>query len=54
MRLKELGIPVECEWWIDEEEIAYIVDLALAIEGGWLPMTFGERPGPADRLHFGA
>jgi hypothetical protein len=54
VRLKELGITVEREWWIDEEGIAYVVDLALPIEGGWLPVTFGDRPGPASGLRFAA
>ncbi len=45
VRLKELGIPVEREWWIDEEGIAYVVDLALPVKDGWLPVTFGDRPG---------
>jgi hypothetical protein len=54
VRLKELGIQVEREWWIDEEGIAYVVDLALPVEGGWLPVTFGDRPGPATGLRFGA
>jgi hypothetical protein len=38
VRLKELGIAVEREWWIDEEGIAYIVDLALPVEDAWLPV----------------
>jgi hypothetical protein len=54
VRLKELGILVEREWWIDEEGIAYIVNLALPVRNGWLPVTFGERPGPSGRLRFGA
>jgi hypothetical protein len=54
VRLKELGIPVEREWWIDEEGIAYIVDLALPAADGWLPVTFGDRPGPAGGLRFAA
>ena len=54
VRLKELGIPVEREWWINEEGIAYIVDLALPVEGGWLPVAFGDRPGPARSLGFAA
>ena len=54
VKLKELGITVEREWWIDEEGIAYVVDLALPIEDGWLPVTFGDRPGPADGLRFEA
>jgi hypothetical protein len=51
VRLKELGIRVERKWWIDEEGIAYVVDLALPVEGGWLPVTFGDHPGPASGLH---
>ena len=54
VRLKELGIQVEREWWIDEEGIAYVVDLALPVKNGWLPVTFGERPGPAGGLRFTA
>jgi hypothetical protein len=41
VRLKELDIAVEREWGIDEEGIAYIVDLALPVENGWLPVSFG-------------
>ena len=52
VRLKELGIPVEREWWIDEEGITYVVDLALPIEDGWLPVNFGDRSGPAGGLRF--
>ena len=52
VRLKELGIAVERAWWIDEEGIAYVVDLALPVEDGWLPVTFGDRPGPAEGLRF--
>ena len=47
VRLKELGIAVEREWWIDEEGVAYVVDLALPIEDGWLPVNVGDRPGLA-------
>jgi hypothetical protein len=54
VRLKELGIAVEREWCIDEEGTAYIVDLALPVEDGRLPVTFGERPGPICGLHFTA
>ena len=54
VRLKELGIPVEREWWIDEEGTAYVVDLALPVEDGWLPVTLGDRPGPAYGLRFAA
>jgi hypothetical protein len=52
VRLKEMGIPVEREWWIDEQGIAYIVDLALPLKNGWLPVTVGDRPGPAGGLRF--
>ena len=31
-----------------------MVDLALPIEDGWLPMTFGDRPSPSGRLRIGA
>ena len=54
VRLKELGITVEREWWIDEERIAYLVDLALPTGDGWLTVTFGEQPGPRNILRFGA
>ncbi len=54
VRLKELGITVEREWWIDEEGTAYFVDLALPTGAGWLPVIFGDRPGPSGRLRFGA
>jgi len=50
VRLKELGIAVEREWWVDEEGIAYVVDLALPVGDSWLPVTFGDRPGPAGGL----
>jgi hypothetical protein len=43
VRLKELGIQVEREWWIDEEGTAYVVDLALPIEDSWLTVTFGHH-----------
>ena len=52
VKLKELGIPVEREWWIVEEGTAYVVDLALPVKDGWLPVTFGDRPGPAGGLRF--
>jgi hypothetical protein len=54
VRLKEMGIAVEREWWIDEEGTAYLVDLALPVEDGWLPVIFGDRPGPARGLRFAA
>ena len=52
VKLKELGIAVEREWWIDEEGNAYVVDLALPNGSGWLPVTFGDRSGPAEGLRF--
>ncbi len=54
VRLNELGIPVEREWWIDEEGIAYMVDLALPVDDGWLPVTLGDRAGPTCGLRFAA
>jgi hypothetical protein len=54
MRLKELGFLVEREWWIDEEGTTYIVDLALPVKDSWLPVTFGDRPGPAGGLRVAA
>ena len=54
MRLKELGIQVEREWWVDEEGIAYVVGLAQPIKDSWLPVTLGDRPGPATGLRFAA
>jgi len=52
VRLKELGITVEREWWIDEEGIVYVVDLGQPVENCWLSVTFGERHGPASGMHF--
>jgi hypothetical protein len=54
VKLKEMGIQVEREWWINEEGIAYVVDLALPIKDSWLPVTFGDQPGPTGGLHFSA
>jgi hypothetical protein len=54
VKLRELGIPVEREWLVSQEGIRYVVDLALPVPGGWLPVTFGERPGPASGLCFAA
>jgi hypothetical protein len=54
VRLKELGIEVEREWWIDAEGTAYLVDLALPTGDGWLPVTFGDRRSPAYGLRFAA
>jgi hypothetical protein len=45
--LKEMEVPVEREWMISEEGRDYVVDLALPVEDGCLPVTFGDRPGPA-------
>jgi hypothetical protein len=45
---------VEREWWIDEEGTAYVVDLALPVDDGWLPVIFGERPAPTSALRFAA
>jgi hypothetical protein len=54
VKLKEMSIPVEREWFIDEEGVTYVVDLALPVGNDWLPVTFGDRPGPAGGLHFAA
>jgi hypothetical protein len=54
VKLRELGIPVEREWLVSQEGIRYVVDLALPISRKWLPVTFGERPGPAGGLRFAA
>jgi hypothetical protein len=54
VRLKELGIAVEREWCIDEEGIAYVVDLALPTGAGWLSVNFGDRSGPTGGLRFAA
>jgi hypothetical protein len=49
VRLKELGIAVEREWWIGEEGAAHPVDLALPTGAGCLPVTFGDRLGADQR-----
>ena len=49
-----MGIQVKREWWGDEGGIAYVVDLALPVKGSWLPVNFGDRPGPAGELRFAA
>jgi hypothetical protein len=54
VNLREMGIQVEREWWIDDEGTAYVLDLALPIEDGWLPVTFGDQPGPTGGLRFAA
>jgi hypothetical protein len=48
------GHTVEREWFVDETGIAYLEDLALPVEDGWLPVTLGERPSPAGGLRFAA
>jgi hypothetical protein len=52
VKLREMDIPVEREWMISEEGGEYVVDLALPVESGWLPVTFGDRPGPSGGLRF--
>jgi hypothetical protein len=52
--LREMGLEVEREWMVNEAGAKYTVDLALPAAGGWLLVTFGERPGPAGGLHFAA
>jgi hypothetical protein len=54
VKLKEMGVPVEREWLIDEAGPVYVVDLALPVENGWLPVSFGDRPGPAEGRRFAA
>ena len=47
-----MRIQVERKWWIDKEGPVYVVDLALPLKDGWLPVTVGERLGPSDGLRF--
>jgi hypothetical protein len=54
VKLREMDIPVEREWMMSEAGVEYVVDLALPVEDGWLPVTFGERPRPDGGLRFGA
>jgi hypothetical protein len=54
VKLREMDIPVEREWMMSEGGVEYVVDLALPVGDGWLPVTFGELPGPSARLRFGA
>jgi hypothetical protein len=54
VKLRELGLEVEREWMVSEAGATYTVDLALPQAGGWLPVTLGERPGPASGLRFPA
>jgi hypothetical protein len=54
VKLREMDIPVEREWMMSEAGVEYVVDLALPVEGGWLPVTFGDGPGPAGGLRFAA
>ncbi len=37
---------------VNEVGAQYTVDLAIPQAGGWLPVTLGERPGPAGGLRF--
>jgi hypothetical protein len=53
-KLKEMGIPVEWEWFISEDGLDYVVDLASPLEDGWLPVNFGDRTRPTDGLRFAA
>jgi hypothetical protein len=43
VKLKELGIPVEREWLIDEQGVAYTVDLALPVEYPLLQTSPAQR-----------
>ena len=54
VKLREMGIAVEREWMVSEAGAQYTVDLAIPQAGGWLPVTLGERPGPAGGLRFAA
>ncbi|GAB4528848.1 MAG: hypothetical protein Kow0063_05390 [Anaerolineae bacterium] len=45
---------MEREWLIDDQGIAYVVDLALPVENGWLSVSFSDRPDPASGLRFAA
>ena len=49
-----MGVEVEREWMVNEAGAKYTVDLAIPQAEGWLPVTLGERPGPAARLRFAA
>jgi hypothetical protein len=52
VKLREMGLEVEREWMVNEAGTSYTVDLALPAAGGWLPVIFGERPGPVGGLRF--
>jgi hypothetical protein len=52
VKLKEMGIPVEREWLISEGGVEYVVDLALPVGDGWLPLTLGDGPAPSEGLRF--
>jgi hypothetical protein len=54
VKLREMDIPVEREWMMSEAGVEYVVDLALPVEGGWLPVIFGDQPGPTSGLRFTA
>jgi hypothetical protein len=47
-----MGLEVEREWMVNEAGAKYTVDLAIPQAEGWLPVTLGERSGPAGGLHF--
>jgi hypothetical protein len=49
-----MGLEVEREWMVNEAGAKYTVDLAIPQAEGWLPVTLGERPGPAGGLRFAA
>jgi hypothetical protein len=49
-----MGLEVEREWMMNEAGVEYTVDLAIPQADGWLPVTLGERPGPAGGLRFPA
>ena len=54
VKLKEMGIEVEREWWFDDEGTTYLVDLAVPTGDGWLPVTYGDGPAPTGGLRFAA
>jgi hypothetical protein len=54
VKLREMGLEVEREWMVNEAGATYTVDLAIPQGEGWLPVTLGERPGPASSLRFPA
>ena len=52
VKLREMGLEVEREWMVNEAGAKYTIDLAIRQAGGWLPVTLGERSGPASGLRF--